>query len=225
MLALDVQDLHKTYRLKSKNLKILSGLNLQVAVGEFTLLIGSSGCGKTTLLHLLGALDQPDSGSIHCFGQDLATLRAVGRAKLRAEQLSFVFQSFQLLNEFTALENIALAGRIAGRSPTACRVRAEALLAQVGLQDRAAHLPTELSGGEQQRVALARSLMNEPRLILADEPTGNLDDASSLQIMDLLQDLHRKGCTIVMVTHDRRHTQSADRVLTLRDGALHESEC
>ena len=220
MPALVVTDLHKSFRLKRNKLPILRALNLTVEEGEFVVLCGSSGCGKTTLLHLLGAMDRPDRGEIQCLGRNLTSLGMLGRARLRAHHLSFVFQSFQLLNEFTALENVALAGRVAGRSARVSRDRAAELLGSVGLGDRIDHLPTELSGGEQQRVAIARSLMNDPELILADEPTGNLDDASSEQVLSSLHALQKEGKTIVMVTHDRRLGKAADRVLELQDGTL-----
>jgi len=220
-IALQAVDLHKTYVLASHTIEVLRGVNLSVGAGEWLAVTGQSGCGKTTLLHLLGALDKPCSGDIVCCGQSLSRLGAVAKARLRRRRIGFIFQSYQLFPELTAHENVMLAGRIDGVATKLCRERARELLAGVGMEHRLAHRPAELSGGEQQRIAVARALMNRPDVILADEPTGNLDHDSGVEVMRILQRLHSgENLTIIMGTHDRAITEFADRTYVLAAGRL-----
>jgi putative ABC transport system ATP-binding protein len=182
--------------------------------------MGPSGCGKSTLLHLLGGLDRPSSGEIELAGRRIDTLPEKGLARLRREVVGFVFQAFHLMDELTAVENVELPALLAGRSPQAARRRAAELLEQVGLADRAAFLPSALSGGQRQRVAIARALVSEPRVVLADEPTGNLDSAATVEVLRLFDHLHKTGQTLIIVTHDARIAATADRMISMRDGAF-----
>ncbi|MGQ0502722.1 MAG: ABC transporter ATP-binding protein [Panacagrimonas sp.] len=200
-------------------LKILDGVDLDIAQGESAAIIGRSGSGKTTLLSLLAGLDRPSSGSIELAGTDLGPLDEDGRARLRAGRVGFVFQSFQLLAGFTALENARLGADLAGHADAPQRARDA--LAQVGLAGRASHHPYQLSGGEQQRVAIARAFAAGPSILFADEPTGNLDSVTGAGIIDLLFALNReRGTTLVLVTHDEDLARRCQRVLTLVDGRL-----
>ena len=218
--ALAARGLTRHFDLQGHHIEVLRGVDLTVAPGEWVVLTGKSGCGKTTLLHLLGTLDRPNAGNLFYFGERV-TWNPLGRARLRRRYLGFIFQSFQLFPELSAWENVTLAGQVC--EVPRPRERARALLDRVGLAARLAHRPTELSGGEQQRVAIARALMNEPRLIFADEPTGNLDPQNSAEVMAILQDLRaRERRTIVMVTHDRQWLKLADRAYTLDAGVLKE---
>ncbi len=202
-----------------KQLKILDGVELQIAQGESVAIVGRSGSGKTTLLSLLAGLDRPTRGRIELAGSDLGPLDEDGRARLRAGRVGFVFQSFQLLAGFTALENARLGADLAGHADAAQRARDA--LDQVGLTARATHLPHQLSGGEQQRVAIARAFAAGPSILFADEPTGNLDSATGAEIIDLLFSLNRsRGTTLVLVTHDEGLAQRCGRTLTLREGRL-----
>lgn len=202
-------------------LPILTDLALEVSAGERVAIVGRSGSGKTTLLSLLAGLDLPSRGEIWLDGTRLDVLDEDGRAAMRAGRVGFVFQSFQLLNGFTARENVMLPLELAGHRDA--RARAEAALARVGLGERLGHYPTQLSGGEQQRVALARAFASEPRILFADEPTGNLDTATGEAIVEQLFALNREqGATLILVTHDRGLAQRCDRVLTLRQGRLEE---
>jgi lipoprotein-releasing system ATP-binding protein len=202
-------------------LEILTDVNLEVAPGEFVAIIGASGAGKSTLLHLLGALDAPSAGRIELDGVDYSSASALELERLRNRQLGFVFQFHHLLRDFTALENVMMPMRIAGVDPGTARGRAEALLAQVGLAARAGHRPAALSGGEQQRVAVARALANDPRVVLADEPSGNLDLHQAERLHDLLSTLARDFETaLVVVTHNRELAARADRVLAVDEGRL-----
>ena len=201
-------------------LKILQGVNLAVAAGETVAIVGASGSGKTTLLSLLAGLDLPTSGEIHLAGTRLDALGEDARAQARAGTVGFVFQSFQLLSGFTALENVMLPSELAGL--TDARDRALEALRRVGLGERLNHYPHQLSGGEQQRVAIARAFAAGPKLLFADEPTGNLDTATGARIIDLLFELNQdSGATLVLVTHDEALARRCARVLTLRDGVLH----
>lgn len=205
----------------ARTLTILRGVDLAVLAGESVAIIGRSGSGKTTLLSLLAGLDQATRGTIELDGQALGPLDEDARARLRAGRVGFVFQSFQLLGGFTALENARLGADLAGHADAAAR--ATAALAQVGLSERAAHLPWQLSGGEQQRVAIARAFAAGPSILFADEPTGNLDAATGEQIIELLFALNRDhGTTLVLVTHDPQLAARCERVLTLVDGQLRE---
>jgi ABC-type lipoprotein export system ATPase subunit len=195
-------------------------VDLDVAAGETVAVMGPSGCGKSTLLHLLGGLDRPSSGGISLAGQRIELMSEKALARLRREAIGFVFQAFYLMDELTAVENVELPGLLAGRSPRVARRRALGLLEQVGLADRAAFLPSALSGGQRQRAAIARALANEPLVVLADEPTGNLDSAATLEVLRLSESLHEAGQTLVIVTHDSRIAATADRLISMRDGAF-----
>ncbi|MGL5238812.1 MAG: ABC transporter ATP-binding protein [Plesiomonas shigelloides] len=214
-----VRGLGKSVRLGQETLTILEGIDLQVNSGETVALVGASGSGKSTLLGLLAGLDLPSVGSISILGQSLTELDEEGRAKLRAEQIGFVFQSFLLLPTMTALENVMLPSELRGE--TDCEHRARALLESVGLGDRLHHLPPRLSGGEQQRVAIARAFMTRPRLLLADEPTGNLDSKTGEKVIELLFALNREhGTTLVVVTHDRELASRCQRQVVMVAGHL-----
>ena len=217
---LTATDLHKSYTLHGKRLEILRGADLAVEPGETLAIVGKSGAGKSTLLHVLGGLDRPDRGAVTVAGQSLYAISSRRRTRLRAASVGFVFQAYHLLPEMDITENVMLPAMALGRlSRRAMRERAEALLAAVGLADRLRHTPLELSGGEQQRAAIARALMNEPALILADEPTGNLDAGTGAQVLDLLFDLTAKrNATLVMITHSPE--TAARRTLRLADGIL-----
>jgi ABC-type lipoprotein export system ATPase subunit len=182
--------------------------------------MGPSGCGKSTLLHLLGGLDRPSGGEVWLAGRRIDQLGEKGLARMRRSAVGFVFQAFHLMDELTARENIELSALMAGRSPRAARRRAADLLERVGLADRAGFLPSALSGGQRQRVAIARALSNEPLVVFADEPTGNLDSAATMDVLRLFESLHEAGQTLVIVTHDERIAATADRLISMRDGAF-----
>jgi putative ABC transport system ATP-binding protein len=181
---------------------------------------GPSGCGKSTLLHLLGGLDRPGAGELHLAGQRIDQMTERALARMRRHSIGFVFQAFHLMDELTATENVELPALLAGRSARSARRRAAELLDQVGLTDRARFLPSALSGGQRQRVAIARALANDPLVVLADEPTGNLDSAATLDVLRLFDSLHEAGQTLVIVTHDSRIAATADRMISMRDGAF-----
>ncbi len=191
-----------------------------MAAGETLAVMGPSGCGKSTLLHLLGGLDRPTSGELSLAGQRIDAMGERGLARLRREAVGFVFQAFHLMDELTAAENVELPALLAGVPPRRARRRAADLLEQVGLADRARFLPSALSGGQRQRVAVARALANEPLIVLADEPTGNLDSEATLDVLRLFDRLHTAGQTLVIVTHDARIAATADRLISMRDGAF-----
>jgi putative ABC transport system ATP-binding protein len=200
----------------------LDGVELELASGETLAVMGPSGCGKSTLLHLLGGLERPSAGEVWLAGKRIDQLSEKALARLRRHAIGFVFQAFHLMDELTAVENVELPALLAQRSPRAARRRAAELLKQVGLSDRADHLPSALSGGERQRVAIARALSNEPLVVLADEPTGNLDSAATLDVLRLLESLRAAGQTLLVVTHDARIAATADRLISMRDGAFVE---
>jgi ABC-type lipoprotein export system ATPase subunit len=213
--------LDRTYRIGKRSLNVLRGVNLEVARGDFLALRGASGAGKSTLLHLLGGLDVPDAGEICFAGKNLATLSAAKLAAFRNFKVGFVFQAYHLLPELTALENVCLPARIARVSVANAAKRGRELLARVGLGERVEHRPNELSGGEQQRVAIARALVNSPELLLADEPTGNLDSKTGGEIIELLKSLRaEKQTTLIIATHDARVAAHAERVIELVDGRI-----
>lgn len=221
-MPLVASDLHKTYVLHGKSIKVLQGASLETVPGETVAIIGRSGSGKSTLMHLLGGLDRPESGKVFIDGKDLYALSARQRTRLRAAKIGFVFQAYHLLPEMDITENVILPAMALGKlSRKEMRLRAEMLLERVGLADRLNHKPQELSGGEQQRVAIARALMNTPPLILADEPTGNLDATTGDHVMDLLFNLaHEHGTVLIMVTHNPETAARCSRTLTLLDGKL-----
>ena len=218
--ALAAQKLIKTFGEGPTAVRALRGVDLDVADGEFLAIMGPSGSGKSTLLHILGALDRPTDGSVEIHGRRYDNLADRELTELRGEVFGFVFQFFNLMPTLNAAENVLLPALVAGEPPSHYADRADELLALVGLGDRAAHLPSELSGGEQQRVAIARSLLRKPEVLLADEPTGNLDSTSGAIVLRLLRRLVNEGQTVVMVTHDPGAAALADRVVFLRDGQI-----
>ncbi|MDI6100192.1 ABC transporter ATP-binding protein [Actinoplanes sp. NEAU-A12] len=220
MPVLRARDLRKEYGRGEGRLFAVDGVDLDVAAGETVAVMGPSGCGKSTLLHLLGGLDRPSGGEVWLAGDRIDDLSERALARLRRTAIGFVFQSFHLMEELTAVENVELSALLAGRSPRTARRKAEELLERVGLADRARFLPSALSGGQRQRVAVARALINEPAVVLADEPTGNLDSAATLDVLRLFEDLHAAGQTLMIVTHDARIAATADRLMTMRDGVL-----
>jgi lipoprotein-releasing system ATP-binding protein len=220
-VILDARDLHKSYEMGRRSLEVLRGVSLSIQRGEFLALRGASGTGKSTLLHLLGGLDTPNSGEIWFNGQNLAKLSGNALARLRSLKVGFIFQAYHLLPELDALENVCLPARMARITAPVAEARGRELLARVGLKDRLEHRPTELSGGEQQRVAIARALINSPELILADEPTGNLDSKTGNEIMDLLCALRTEHqTTLVIATHDNKVAERAPKVIKLADGLI-----
>ncbi len=217
---LRARGLRKEYGREASLVRAVDGVDIDVPAGETLAVMGPSGCGKSTLLHLLGGLDRPSAGEIWLAGQRIDQMSERGMAALRRNAVGFVFQAFHLMDELTAVENVELPALLAGRSPRASRRRASELLEQVGLADRARHLPSQLSGGQRQRVAIARALTNSPLIVLADEPTGNQDSEATLELLQLLESLHHAGQTVVIVTHDSRIAATADRLISMRDGAF-----
>jgi ABC-type lipoprotein export system ATPase subunit len=215
---LRAKKLTKTYSRGRKALDVLRGIDLSVRRGEFVAVMGPSGSGKSTLLNVLGGLDRPTAGTILVEGREITALDQDALCRYRRERVGFIFQSFQLLATMTARDNVAFPMVFTGVPHAERNARAETLLAEVGLADRIRHKPSELSGGEQQRVAIARSLANSPDLLLADEPTGNLDSTTGTEVMNLLKRLHREGRTLIVVTHDERIARHAQRVLRMLDG-------
>jgi lipoprotein-releasing system ATP-binding protein len=227
---LHARGLRKSFRMGDSEIHVLRHVDLAVQAGEFVAIEGRSGSGKSTLLHILGALDAADDGTVQFDSQDIAALSAKARSRLRNTQFGFVFQFYHLLPELSVLENTLLAPMIENSwfsfrsKKTQLRERATDVLKQLGMDHRVKHRPNQLSGGERQRVAIARALMNNPRVLFADEPTGNLDAETGGQIMSVLERLHREhGQTIIMVTHDRSLARQADRVLVLSDGKLEKT--
>ncbi len=223
---LQASDLRKSFRMGDATIHVLRGVDLAVRQGELLAIEGRSGEGKSTLLHLLGLLDEPDEGSITFDGRDLTTYSAAGRARVRNSVFGFVFQFYHLLPELNVLENTLLAAMVQHswlsfhRNKDPLRERAMTILEDLGLSHRLRHRPNQLSGGERQRVAIARALMNEPRVLFADEPTGNLDAETGRHIMEVIESLHRRGQTTIFVTHDKSLARTADRALILREGKL-----
>jgi len=222
-VILEAHDLVKRYPLGDGSVEALRGVSLSVAKGEFVAIMGASGSGKSTMLHLLGGLDQPTSGSVTIDGINISQLDDEDATLTRRAKTGFVFQFFNLISLLNVAENVALPFLIAGDSMSTHRTRVDALLDLVGLSDKAKHRPDQLSAGEQQRVALARALATEPAILLADEPTGNLDFTTGTEILDLIWDsCDRLGQTVVLVTHDARAAAYADRILVVRDGSIRE---
>lgn len=224
MSLLQLNNLCKDYNTTKDHVHALQGVTLGIEQGEFVAVMGPSGSGKSTLLSLLGGLSHPTEGNVMIDGIDIYALPTEQRADFRREYLGFVFQSFQLIPYLTVFENVQLPLAVTSLSRTGKGRLAIDIVEKVGLRSKAMRLPDELSGGEQQRVAIARALVNQPPIILADEPTGNLDMATSSEIMGILQQLHREGHTIIMVTHNSENLQYANRCIHLRDGALHPQE-
>jgi ABC-type lipoprotein export system ATPase subunit len=219
---LRAHELRKHYGRDEGLVRAVDGVDLDVAPGETVAVMGPSGCGKSTLLHLLGGLERPSGGEIWLAGRRIDKLGERALAGLRRDGIGIVFQAFHLLDELTAVENVELPALLAGCSARAARRRALGLLDRVGLTDRARYQPAALSGGQRQRVAIARALANEPMVVLADEPTGNLDSAATLEVLRLFDSLRETGQTLVVVTHDTRIAATADRMISMRDGAFVE---
>jgi putative ABC transport system ATP-binding protein len=230
MPILEGSNLRKTYKLTRTNtVEALRGVDIAIDRGEMVAIMGPSGSGKSTLMHILGLLHAPDPNhgpapELQFEGRDMANLSDGARTRIRARQIGFVFQQFNLVPTLTAAENVALAGEYAGMKRGAALAKAAEILEQVGLADRGGHQPSELSGGERQRVAIARALINEPALILADEPTGNLDSRRAAELLGLLRRFNQeRGQTFVLVTHDAEVGEACDRIVRMRDGLVHET--
>ncbi|MBC3807401.1 ABC transporter ATP-binding protein [Undibacterium seohonense] len=220
MIAL--KDIRKTYKQGGNEIRALDGVDLSIGRGEFVAIMGPSGSGKSTLLNVLGALDKPDSGTYHLEQDEIGSMDDDASSDLRNRRIGFVFQSFHLLPRLTVLENVLLPQRYAERQDPEAENRARALLERIGLGQRISHLPGELSGGQLQRAAIARALLNQPALLLADEPTGNLDSKSATDVLELLAELHANGQTMVLVTHDPNIAAKAQRTIHLKDGKVDE---
>lgn len=219
---LEASEVHKSYRIGKKIIPVLNGVNLKVKKGTWIALLGASGSGKTTLLNMLGTLEQPCKGRIVCDGIDYSSFGSKQANRFRNERIGFIFQAYHMLPELNLLENVALPGMLGRLTRGGLIEKAERLLERVGLKDRLKHHPAELSGGEQQRAAIARALINSPDLILADEPTGNLDSKTGAGILQIFQELHseQNGRTIIMITHDQKIAALADTTLLLQDGII-----
>lgn len=218
--VLAARGLRKDYGKGEALVRAVDGVDLDVSRGETVAVMGPSGCGKSTLLHILGGLDRLTDGEVWLADRRIDRLGERDLARMRRTDVGFVFQAFHLMDELTAVENVELSALLAGHTAQEARRRATELLERVGLADRADFQPAALSGGQRQRVAIARALSNEPLVVLADEPTGNLDSASTLDVLQLFEDLHEAGQTLVVVTHDSRIAATADRLITMRDGAF-----
>ena len=221
-MTVKLANISKVYKMGDNEVIALNGVDLDIAEGEFVAIMGPSGSGKSTLMNILGCLDTPTTGSYLLDNEEVANLSEDVLAKIRNKKIGFVFQNFNLLSRISALENVALPLVYAGVSKTERINRAQELLKMVGLADRQHHMPNELSGGQRQRVAIARALVNNPKIILADEPTGNLDSHTSEEIFLLLRELNEQGQTIVMVTHDPKAAAYGNRIITMKDGCLVE---
>ncbi|MEM6554587.1 MAG: ABC transporter ATP-binding protein [Pseudomonadota bacterium] len=221
--VLELRDIVREYQSEAGVLKVLEGANLVLNPGELVGLVGPSGSGKSTLLHTAGLLEKPEGGQVFLEGEDCMSLNDTGRTRLRREKLGFVYQFHHLLPEFNARDNVAMPLMVGGLSRRKARVKADALLVDMGLSERLTHQPGQMSGGEQQRVAIARALVNDPRLVIADEPTGNLDPATTERVFESLIRMARsEGAAVLVATHNMALTQHMDRVLTLKGGKLTE---
>lgn len=215
-----IENLTRTYTIGDETIHALNGVNLEILQNQYVALMGPSGSGKSTLMNILGCLDRPSSGDYYLNGPNVATLDDNQLAVIRNKEIGFVFQTFNLLPKYTALENVALPLIYAGWNEEKRIERAKEVLDQVGLKDRMKHKPNELSGGQRQRVAVARALVNKPSIILADEPTGNLDTKTSYEIMHLFQEIHDAGNTVILVTHEEDIASYAHRIIRMRDGVV-----
>jgi putative ABC transport system ATP-binding protein len=218
--VISLRGITRDFQLGAQTVHVLKGIDLDIQQGEYVALMGPSGSGKSTLMNLLGCLDTPTAGSYHLAGRDVSRMVDNDLAAVRNKEIGFVFQTFNLIPRQTALQNVALPMVYAGASKEVRTERAEEVLRQVGLEDRMDHRPNQLSGGQRQRVAIARALVNTPSMILADEPTGNLDSTTSVEIMKLFDDIHKAGNTLVVVTHEEDIAQHAHRIIRLRDGVI-----
>jgi len=218
--VLQTVDLKKIYKMDGLEVRALDGVSLTVSRGEFVAIVGKSGSGKSTLMHIIGCLDRPTSGQVSLDGENVAQLKPSQLAKIRNQKIGFVFQAYNLLSRTSAMDNVCLPLVYAGLRRQEREVKARTILQKVGLGDRLEHLPNQLSGGQQQRVAIARALVTDPSLILADEPTGNLDSRSGEEIVSLLHQLNQQGNTIVIVTHDEDLANQAKRTIRLEDGKV-----
>ncbi|MCO7723856.1 ABC transporter ATP-binding protein [Myroides odoratimimus] len=221
---IQVKDIKRDFKLGSETVYVLKGVNLEIAKGDYVALMGPSGSGKSTLMNILGCLDTPTSGSYYLDGKDVSSLKDDQLAEIRNKHIGFVFQTFNLLPRTSALDNVALPMVYAGNSKAERNARAKEVLDQVGLSDRIDHHPNQLSGGQRQRVAVARALVNKPAIILADEPTGNLDTKTSVEIMSLFDEIHANGNTVILVTHEEDIAAHAHRIIRLRDGVIESDE-
>ena len=219
-LVIKIRNITRDFPLGNEVVKVLKGIDLDIEKGEYVALMGPSGSGKSTLMNLLGCLDTPTSGSYFLNGNDVSNMSDDDLAEIRNKEIGFVFQTFNLLPRTTALENVALPMIYAGISKSNRKIRAEKVLTDVGLADRMDHKPNQLSGGQRQRVAVGRALVNKPSIILADEPTGNLDSVTSLEILMLFDEIHKQGNTVIVVTHEEEVAEHAHRVIRLLDGMV-----
>mgnify|MGYP001041008683 CR=1 FL=1 len=222
--VIELKDIKRNFALGAQTVKVLKGIDLEVERNEYVALMGPSGSGKSTLMNLLGCLDTATSGSYHLNSQNVSKLTDNELAEIRNKEIGFVFQTFNLLPRQTALDNVALPLIYAGLSLSQRKARASEVLEQVGLADRMDHRPNQLSGGQRQRVAVARALVNNPSIILADEPTGNLDSKTSVEIMGLFQEIQKAGNTVILVTHEEEIAQHAHRIIRLKDGMIERDE-
>lgn len=219
-IILQGKDLKKSYKMSKSNIvQALKGLNIEIKEGDFSAIVGPSGCGKSTLMHIMGLLDKPDSGELIIDGENTAKMKEKEATRFRSKKIGFIFQGFNLIPTLTAFENVVLAGKYSGMKKNDRVKRAQELLELVGLSERINHKPSELSGGQQQRVAIARALMNNPSLILADEPTGELDSKTSMEIINMLKKLNKKNNqTFVLVTHNMEVAEACRSIIRLKDG-------
>lgn len=221
---IEIKDIKRNFALGNETVYVLKGINLSINKGEYVALMGPSGSGKSTLMNLLGCLDTPTSGNYILNGKDVSKMSDNELAEIRNKEIGFVFQTFNLMPRTTALDNVALPLVYAGKSKKDRTQRAKEVLEQVGLGDRMDHRPNQLSGGQRQRVAVGRALVNHPSIILADEPTGNLDSNTSVEIMNLFNDIHAQGNTVILVTHEEDIAQFAHRIIRLKDGEIESDE-
>jgi putative ABC transport system ATP-binding protein len=220
-IVIKMENITRAYVMGEETQEILHGINLEVRRGEFLSILGPSGSGKSTLMNIIGCLDKPTSGEYYLSGEKVSELGERGLAKIRSREIGFIFQQFQLLPRFSALENVELPLIYSGMPPHKRLARAKDLLEKVELEAKIKHLPTQLSGGQQQRVAIARALANDPTILLADEPTGALDQKTGTHVMELFRKLHASGRTIIMITHDEKIAQNASRIVRILDGNLY----
>ncbi len=223
-IVIELRNIIRDFKLGSQTVHVLKGINLDIKKGEYVALMGPSGSGKSTLMNLLGCLDTPTSGSYKLAGRDVSQMKDNDLAEIRNKEIGFVFQTFNLIPRQTALQNVALPLVYAGEKKEARISQAKNILDEVGLSDRMDHRPNQLSGGQRQRVAIGRALVNSPSIILADEPTGNLDSTTSLEIMKLFDEIHKNGNTLIVVTHEEEIARYAHRIIRLRDGMIESDQ-